>query len=142
MKFQGKDRLICLKSKGREVIKVDFTWTLQEMYEFMNQNWDKETYNDFSIGKPTPMSIEQYILLPATQNCVIIAYPRKGKVIFSVADNPDGAKQLAKTMIPTRSAVAKLYQTSLSLNHTKEMKGPAADICEIYAEYMKKLLSR
>lgn len=129
-----------MKIKGREVIKVDFDWTLGDLYEFMVKNWDREGYNDFEIGKPTPMSVEEYIYLPATPHCLVIAYARKGKIIFSVADNPEGLKLLAATAIPTKNAIGKIYQSSLSINRTKEMKGPAAEVCELYADHMRELL--
>lgn len=129
-----------MKIKGREVIDVDFTWTLDEMYQFMQANWNTAEYNQFKIGKPTPASVEKYILLPATANCLVIAYPRKNKIIFSVADNPEGAKELVVTALPTGNAIARIYQSSLSIKRAKEFKGPAAEVCEMYAEYMKKLL--
>ena len=128
------------KIKGREVIDVDFTWTLEELYSFMEEKWDTEEYGDFQIGKPTPASIEQYICLPATPNCVIIAYPRKKKVIFTVADNSQGLVRMAASAIPANNAIADIYQASLSIGRTKEIKGPAAEICEKYADYMRKLL--
>lgn len=129
------------KIKGREVIKVDFNWNLDELYDFMNKNWDTEKYNKFEKGKPTPASLAEYIYLPATANCLVIAYPRKGKIIFSVADTPRGVKLQAVTAIPTKNAFARIYQSSLSINHAKEFKGPAAEACEKYANYMKELLN-
>lgn len=128
------------KIKGREVIEVDFTWTLEQLYAFMKENWDTENYNSFEMGKPTPASLEQYVYLPATKNCLVIAFPRKGKIIFSVADNPAGLKLAVASAIPTKNAIAKIYQSSLSVNRAKEMKGPAAEVCELYAGYMKTLL--
>ena len=38
--------------KVREVININRTLTLQELYEFMQQCWDKTTYNDFVLGRP------------------------------------------------------------------------------------------
>lgn len=129
-----------MKIKGREVIEVDFTWTLEQLYEFMKENWDTEEYNEFEIGKPTPASIEEYIYLPATQHCLVIAYPRKGKIIFSVADNPAGLKLMVASAVPTKNAIGRIYQSSLTINRAKEMKGPAAEVCELYADYMRSLL--
>lgn len=129
-----------MKIKGREVIKVDFTWTLDELYDFMAKNWDITEYNSFRIDRPTPVSIEKYICLPATQHCLVIAYTRKGKIIFSVADNTSGLKLLAESAIPTNNAFGRIYRSSLSKNRAKEMKGPAAEICELYADHMRTLL--
>lgn len=130
------------KIKGREVIKVAFTWTLAEMAEFMREHWDKENYNDFEVGRPTPASIEEYICLPATEHCLVIAYPRREKVIFSVADNPDGLKRMTMMALPTKNAFARIYQSSLSVSRAKEMTGPAAEICTLYADYMRELLKQ
>lgn len=128
------------KIKGREVIEVNFDWTLDDMEKFMEENWDKEDFAHFERGKPTPMSIEEYIYLPATPNCLVIAYPRKGKVIFTVADNANGAKLLMVSSIPNKNPLAGIAKTAVSINRAKEMKGPAAAICEGYAEHMKELL--
>lgn len=129
------------KIKGREVIKVDFTWTLEALYAFMQENWDTEKYGSFEMGKPIPTSIESYVYLPATQHCLVIVYPRKGKVILSVADNPEGAKRLFESAFPTHDRLGRIYKSSLSIDRAKEMKGPAAEICEIYADHMRELLA-
>lgn len=128
------------KIKGREVIEVGFDWTLNDLCAFMEENWNTEEYSDFTVGKPTPASIEEYICLPATQNCLIIVYPRKGKIILTVADNPNGLMRMTAMALPTRNAIGRIYQTSLSISRAKEFKGPAAEACEVYANYMRSLL--
>lgn len=128
------------KIKGREVIEVSFDWTLDDLENFMEEHWDKEGFAYFERGRPTPLSIEEYLYLPATPNCLVIAYPRKGKIIFSVADNMNGAKKLAVSAVPTGSPIADIYQTALVISRAKEMKGPAAKICEAYSAHMKDLL--
>ena len=42
---------------GRQVITVSKSFTLQELEQFMQENWDKEQYSDFRIGKPTAASV-------------------------------------------------------------------------------------
>ena len=129
-----------MKIKGREVIDVNFTWTLDEMEQFMKENWDTTEQPEFTRGKPQPMSIEEFLMLPATPNMLVIAYPRKNKVIFSVAQNKEGAKTLALTAIPSHNTIYNIAKSAATLSLTKEMKGPAAEICALYAEYMKELL--
>lgn len=129
-----------MKIKGREVIPVNFNWTLADLYRFMQDRWNPMEYGYFQIGKPTPASIEEYIYLPATRNCLVIAYPRKGKIVFSVADNSNGLMRMTATAIPTHNAIAKVYQSSLSIDRAREFRGPAAEICEIYANHMRDLL--
>ena len=51
---------------GRQVILINKPLTLLELEQIMQDNWDKEQYGNFKIGKPTPASIEEYIVLPAT----------------------------------------------------------------------------
>ena len=85
----------------RQVIKTNRAFTLEELEQFMQENWDKEQYNHFVIGRPTAASIEKYILLPATARFMVIAYSRKAgglfnkdnKVILAVCDTPKGAEQ-------------------------------------------------
>ena len=62
---------------GRQVIKTNRAFTLEELEQFMQEHWDKEQYNYFVIGRPTAASVEQYILLPATERFMVIAYARK-----------------------------------------------------------------
>ncbi len=38
--------------KVREVIEINRTLTLQELYDFMQQHWDRERCNDFVRGGP------------------------------------------------------------------------------------------
>lgn len=137
---RDKARRFQMKIKGREVIKVSFNWTLDELYDFLREKWNITEYGAFEIGRPNPFSVERYIYLPATRNCLVIAFARKGKIIFSVADNTNGIKLAAATAIPTHNTIAKIYQSSLAVERAKEMRGPAAEICAEYAEYMKRLL--
>ena len=126
--------------KGREVIKVDFDWTLDDLEKFMEEHWDKEEYCEFVKGRPQPASIEEYICLPATPNCCVIAYPRKGKIIFSIADNVAGLKRVAISAIPTRSPIGGIAKSALTISRAKEMRGPGAEITTMYADYMRRLL--
>ena len=66
--------------KVREVININRTLTLQELYEFMQQCWDKTTYNDFVLGRPAVGAFRDYILLPATKRYVI------SKEVFCLLD--------------------------------------------------------
>ena len=50
---------------GRQVIITNRAFTLEELFVFMGKYWDTEEYAPFQIGKPTPASIEEYILIRA-----------------------------------------------------------------------------
>lgn len=134
---------------GRQVILTKKAFTLEELNSFMQENWDAEEYNDFIIGKPTPASLEEYILLPATERFMVIIYSRKAgglfskdnKVILSVCDAPAGIIDRLKTAVHTRNAIFSAWQIGKTISQEKERKGPAEDALQKYTEYMKKLLS-
>lgn len=135
---------------GRQVIKVNRSFTLDELLEFMNKNWDVETHNQFRKGKPTVASIEEYILLPATTNYMVCAYARKAgglfskdnKVILIVADTPEGVKTEIIESLKSDSAVFGALQVGLVMTKEKERKGPAEEALQFYTEYMKELLEK
>ena len=135
---------------GRQVILVNKPLTLHELEQIMQDNWDKEQYGNFKIGRPTKASIEEYILLPATQRYLTIVYPRsaggffskENKVILSTADTPDGARIAIAEYLPTRGPLFKLWQTSSVLSAEKERKGPAEDMLQAYTAHMKEILKK
>ena len=57
---------------GRQVILTNRSFSLEELYEFMEEHWDVNEAGPFIIGRPTKASIERYILLPATQRFMTI----------------------------------------------------------------------
>ena len=135
---------------GRQVIKVNRGFSLDELLQFMNENWDTETHCRFIKGRPTAASIEEYILLPATPNYMVIAYPRKAgglfnkenKVILSVCDTPEGVKTEIIESIPSGNAFFGALKIGLVTSKEKERKGPAEEVLQYYTEYMKKLLEK
>ncbi|MCQ2401816.1 MAG: hypothetical protein MJ059_07845 [Lachnospiraceae bacterium] len=135
---------------GRQVIKVNKGLTLDELLAFMEKNWDKESHNEFRKGRPTAASIEEYILLPATDNYMVIAYPRKkgglfnkeDKVVLSVCDTPEGIKGQIITSLPTRNIFFGAAQVGLIMSKEDERKGPAENALQFYTAYMKELLEK
>ena len=135
---------------GRQVILINKAMTLQELEQLMQDNWDQEQYGRFKVGKPTKASVEEYILLPATQRFLIIVYPRaaggffskENKVILATADTPEGAKMAVAEYFPTRGPLTKLLQTASVLSSEKERKGPAEDALQAYTAHMKDILKR
>ena len=135
---------------GRQVILINRPITLQELEQIMQENWDKEQYGSFKIGKPTPASIEEYILLPATRRYLTIVYPRaaggffskENKIILSTADSPEGAQIAIAEYFPTRGLLSKIWQTSSVLSAEKERKGPAEEILQAYTAHMKEILKK
>lgn len=134
---------------GRQTIATKNVFTLQELEQFMQQNWDKNEYNDFFIGRPTAASIEEYILLPATQRFMVIVYPRKhglfskdNKVILAVCDSPAGVKSRLINSIPSSNVFFGIYKISSTVTTEEERKGPAEDALQKYTAYMRSLLEK
>ena len=135
---------------GRQVIEVNKGFSLDELLQFMNENWDTETHCKFIKGRPTAASIEEYILLPATPNYMVIAYPRKAgglfnkadKVILSVCDTPEGVKTEIIESIPSGNVFFGALKIGLVTSKEKERKGPAEKVLQYYTEYMKELLEK
>ena len=135
---------------GRQVIVINKTLSLQELEQFMQENWDKEQYGDFKIGKPTSISVDEYILLPATQRYLVIVYPKAAgglfnkdnKIVLSVADTPAGAQEAFFEYIPTKGPLVSLWQTSKVMDAEKERKGPAEEVLQSYTAHMKDILSK
>lgn len=133
---------------GRQVIITKRAFTLTELEEFMRERWDTENYNDFCIGKPTPASIEEYILLPSTEHYIVCAYSRKPgifskkcKVILITADTPAGMRDKFFTSVKSSNIFFGAWKISKTMSLEKERKGPAEENLLRYSEYMKSLLS-
>lgn len=115
----------------------------------MKENWDMQTHNGFVKGKPTPASVEEYILLPATENYMVIVYPRKAgglftkenKVILSVCDTPSGFKSGVIAGLPSSNILFGAVKIGIVMTKEKERKGPAEEALQFYTGYMKELLS-
>ena len=91
---------------GRQVIKSGRTWDSKEqLFEFMEENWNKEEYGDFFIGRPTAGSLAEYICLPATNRFMVIVYPKKEKVVLSVCDAPAGLQSRLVQSIPHQGKI-------------------------------------
>ena len=133
---------------GRQVILTNRPFTLEELHDFMKDHWDVNEAGEFVIGRPTQASIEEYILLPATQRFMTIVYPRKAggllskenKVILSTADTPSGEFEGLLQTIPTGKIFVGMAQMASLSSSEKERKGPAEDILQRYATYMKEIL--
>ena len=135
---------------GRQVILINKALTLQELEQVMQNSWDKEQFGNFKIGRPTKASIEEYILLPATQRFLVIVYPRaaggffskENKVILTTVDSPEGAQMAVAEYFPARGPLTKIWQTSSVLSAEKERKGPAEQMLQAYTAHMKDVLSK
>ncbi len=129
---------------GRQVIKSGRTWESKEqLFDFMEANWNKEEYGDFFFGRPTAGSLAEYICLPATNRFMVIVYPKKEKVILSVCDAPAGLQSRLVQSIPHQGKIITSAITLAELgSYEKERKGPAEEVLQGYTAYMKELLAQ
>lgn len=135
---------------GRQVLLINKAITLQELEQIMQEHWDKEQYGSFVIDRPTKVSAEEYILLPATPRYLVIVYPRapgglfskENKVILSTADTPKGAQIAVAEYFPTKGPLTKLWQTSSVLSAEKERRGPAEEALQAYTAHMREILKK
>ena len=133
---------------GREVILTNRSFTPEELFQFMEEHWDKEQYSDFVLGSPTAPSVEQYVMLPATARHLVIVYSRdKGffskekKVVLSVAMTKAGATESMLRSIPTGGKIiAGAVKIASVKSQEEDRKGPAQDALLAYADYMRTLL--
>lgn len=133
---------------GRQVILTNRPFTLEELHDFMTEHWDVDEGGEFTVGRPTQASVEEYILLPATSRFMTIVYPRRAggflskenKVILATADTPSGAFEGLLQAMPTGKILVGAAQMASLSSSEKERKGPAEDILQLYANYMRKLL--
>ena len=127
---------------GRQVIKSGRTWKdKEELFEFMQENWNKEEYGDFFIGKPTVGSFAEYICLPATRRFMVIVYPKKEKVILTVCDAPQGLESRLIQSIPHQGRIITSAITLAELgSYEQERRGPAEEVLQGYTAYMKEIL--
>ena len=133
---------------GREVILTNRSFTPQELYEFMEEYWDKKEYNDFVLGSPTDMSVGMYVMLPATARHLVIVYSRdKGflnkekKVVLSVAMTSAGAAEAMARSIPTGGRViAGIVKLHSVKSQNEDRTGPAQEALVAYTNYMRTLL--
>ena len=126
---------------GRQVILINKPLTLQELEQIMQDNWDKEQYGSFKIGRPTPASIEEYILLPATRRYLTIVYPRAAGGFFSKENKVILSIAIAE-YLPVKGPLLNILQTKSVLSAEKERKGPAEEVLQAYTAHMKEILKK
>ncbi len=135
---------------GRQVILTSRAFTLAELHDFMKEHWDCEMYNSFILGKPTPLSTQEYIILPASPRFLTIIYTAKAgglfnkdnKVILSTADSPSGAFEGLLRVTPGNNVLAGALKMGSLMSSEKERKGPAEDALQEYTKYLTELLGK
>ena len=134
---------------GREVILTNRSFTPDELYQFMEEHWDKEQYSGFTLGSPTDPNAKLYVMLPATSRHLVIVYSRakgglfnkENKVVLSVAMTGAGMTESMARSIPTGGNIlAGAAKIGSVMSQEQDRKGPAQDALQAYTEYMRTLL--
>lgn len=155
MKLQGNNyRSLNIRRRktmiGRQVIVINRPLSKEELLQFMDEHWDKEQYNAYVYGKPTPASIDEYIVLPATDRFLTIVYPvkkgglfhRNNAVVLCTADSPAGAAEGLLRNIPSRRILYGAAKMGSLMSSEQERKGPAEETLQAYTAYMRSLLEQ
>lgn len=133
---------------GRQEIVTNRYFTLDELEAFMKEHWNTADYNEFERGRPTALSVDEYVMLPATARYLIIIHTKQAgglfnkenKVILTTVNTPQGASESLLRGIPTSSLIFGGIQIHGVMSAEKERKGPAEEILQKYASYLKQLL--
>lgn len=134
---------------GREVILTNRSFTPEELYQFMEERWDKEKYSGFVLGSPTDPNAKLYVMLPATSRHLVIVYSRaaggffsrENKVVLSVAMTGAGAAESMARSIPTGGhIIAGAAKIASVAAQEEDRTGPAQAALLAYTQYMRSLL--
>jgi hypothetical protein len=135
---------------GRQVIILNRPLSMEELLQFMDTHWDKEQYNAYVYDKPTAMSMDKYIILPATDRYLTIVYPVKAgglfhknnTVVLTTVDSPAGAAEGLLRNIPSRRILYGAAKMGSLMSSEQERKGPAEETLQVYTAYMRSLLEQ
>ena len=135
---------------GRQVILTNKAFTLDELYKFMDESWNKEEYNEFTLGSPYNPNVKKYIILPATDRFLVFLYPRaagglfskKDKIVLCTANSPEGMREALLRSVPTRSVILGAVKMGKTMSMENERKGPAEEVLQKYTAYLKSLLEK
>ena len=71
--------------KGRYVFKINKKLTTDELFEIMEEHWNTKRFQKPVKGMLWKTDYEEFIILPATYQHVIIIYTNKNKVVMNSA---------------------------------------------------------
>lgn len=130
---------------GRQVIKLRNYYTLAELKAKVDAFGAPET-EECTIGRPTGVSVEEYLLIPATEHYMVAAimrrpglFSRTDRLVLFVCDTVAGALNHAATSVRTKSILLGYKQIKLTLSLEEERKGPAEATLLAVADCMREI---
>ena len=137
--------------KGRQVITINKSMTMQDLLQFMESHWDKERESEFGVTKKTNGELE-YVVLPATENWDVIVYTKaagglfnkNNKIILSAARSLhaiDPAKVDYFRFYNRNSVSNQIKRSKEIMDLNAEMQGPCEDALQEYTKYLTSLLT-
>ena len=133
---------------GRRKIITKKAFTIFELYEFMEQHWDKERDGAYSVGRLTAMSRSDYIMLPGTDRYLVYVFPRPAKglyrrnsIIISLAYTDSGRYDTVSNDTSVKSILLGAFTFNRTALEENIHKDPAKKALRKYASTMKRLLA-
>ena len=133
---------------GRQTVITNRAFTVFELYEFMEQHWDKESDGAYTVGKLTPMSRNEYIMLPGTDRYLIYIFPRTAKglrrrnsIVLSLAYTESGRYDTVSNDTTAKSILLGAVTFNRTALQESVHKDPAKDALRKYASTLKRILA-
>ena len=133
---------------GRRKVITNRSFTVFELYEFMEQYWDKETDGAYSVGRLTPMSRTDYIMLPGTDRYLVYVFPRPAKglrrrnsIVFSLAFTESGRYDTVRNDTSVKSILLGAFTFNRTALEENIHKDPAKQALRKYVSAMKRLMA-
>ena len=133
---------------GRRSVTTNKEFTIFELYEFMEKHWDKEADGAYTVGRLTPMSKKDCIMLPGTDRYLIYVFPRPAKglrrkpdIVFSLAYTQSGRYDTVSNDTTMKSILLGAVTFNRTALQESVHKDPAKAALRHYAANMKRLLA-
>lgn len=133
---------------GRKVINTNRFLSQEEIYNLMNENWNKESFNNFIVGRVNNVSLEQYILLPVNEHFLVFIYPihknlfhKSDGIVLSSYDYTMTLDDAVKgAIIREISPLSSIKRDMKALDRRKEQSTVVEDILNIYTDELYSII--
>lgn len=137
--------------KGMTSFETTRELTLDELADFMRENWDTNVYSSFIVGDPMGATGgTEYVVLPATSRWCVIVYPKtsglfkkKNEIKLACTYTSEGIGGLLKQgSLPARYETTgeKIRRSKEARDSNAEMNKVADPIMREYASHLQELM--